>query len=317
MKKRKLGTSVIEIAPLAFGGNVFGWTADEPTSFQVLDAFVAAGFNFIDTADVYSKWAQGHQGGESESILGRWLKKSGKRHQVVVATKVGMEMGPDKKGLSKSYILRAVEDSLRRLQIDCIDLYQAHVDDPATPLEEPLDAFGHLIKQGKVRAIGASNYSGNRLTQALEISRMNGLPRYECLQPHYNLCERADYETKLEPVCLTHGLGVISYFSLAKGFLTGKYRNEADLTKSVRGQGVKAYLNERGFRILAALDQIAKDKGSTPARVALAWLIARPNITAPIASATSLGQLTDLIEATKLELDRPAIEALNQASARA
>jgi aryl-alcohol dehydrogenase-like predicted oxidoreductase len=315
MKTRKLGNSVLEVAPLAFGGNVFGWTADEPTSFRLLDAFVAAGANFIDTADVYSKWVPGHQGGESESILGRWLKKSGKRKQVIVATKVGMEMGPDKKGLSKAYILRAVEDSLRRLQIDCIDLYQAHVDDPATPLEETLEAFANLIKQGKVREIGASNYSAERLTQALEISRKCGLPRYECLQPHYNLCERADYETKLEPVCLTHGLGVISYFSLAKGFLTGKYRAEADLSKSVRGQGVKAYLNERGFRILSALDQVAQEFRSTPARVALAWLIARPSITAPIASATTLAQLTDLIEATKLELNQPAIERLNQASA--
>lgn len=315
MKTRKLGNTVLEIAPLTFGGNVFGWTADEPTSFRLLDAFVAAGANFIDTADVYSKWVPGHQGGESESILGRWLKTSGKRKQVIVATKVGMEMGPDKKGLSKAYILRAVEDSLRRLQIDCIDLYQAHVDDPATPLEETLEAFANLIKQGKVRAIGASNYSAERLTQALEISRKCGLPRYECLQPHYNLCERAEYETKLEPVCITHGLGVISYFSLAKGFLTGKYRAEADLSKSVRGQGVKAYLNERGFRILSALDQVAQEFRSTPARVALAWLIARPSITAPIASATTLAQLTDLIEATKLELNQPAIERLNQASA--
>lgn len=315
MIKRKLGNSGLAIAPLAFGGNVFGWTADEATSFQLLDAFVVAGFNFIDTADVYSRWAPGHRGGESESIIGRWLKKSGKRNQVIIATKVGMEMGPDKKGLSKAYILRAAEDSLRRLQIDCIDLYQAHIDDPATPLEETLDAFAGLIKQGKVRAIGASNYTAERLTEALEISRRLGLPRYECLQPHYNLCEHADYETKLEAVCLANGIGVISYFSLAKGFLTGKYRTEADLTKSVRGQGVKAYLNERGFRILAALDQIAKDKGTTPARVALAWLLARSSITAPIASATSLEQLTDLIEATKLELDRPTIEALNQASA--
>ena len=315
MKTRKLGKSVLEIAPLAFGGNVFGWTADEPTSFRLLDAFVAAGANFIDTADVYPKWVPGHQGGESESILGRWLKKSGKRNQVIVATKVGMEMGPDKKGLSKAYILRAVEDSLRRLQIDCIDLYQAHVDDPATPLEETLEAFANLIKQGKVRAIGASNYGAERLTQALEISRKCGLPRYECLQPHYNLCERADYETKLEPACLTHGLGVISCFSLAKGFLTGKYRAEADLSKSVRGQGVKAYLNERGFRILSALDQVAQEYRSTPARVALAWLIARPSITAPIASATTEAQLTDLIEAMKLELNRPTIERLNQVSA--
>lgn len=315
MIKRTLGNSGLAIAPLAFGGNVFGWTADEVTSFQLLDAFVAAGCNFIDTADLYSRWVSGHQGGESESIIGRWLKKNGNRNQVIIATKVGMEMGPHMKGLSSAYILRAVENSLRRLQIDCIDLYQAHIDDPATPLEETLDAFAGLIKQGKVRAIGASNYAADRLTQALEISGRLGLPRYECLQPHYNLCERADFETKLEPVCLAHGIGVIPYFSLAKGFLTGKYRSDADLTKSVRGQGVKAYLGERGFRILAALDQIAKDKRSTPARVALAWLIARPSITAPIASATNLGQLTDLFEATKLELDQSAIETLNQASA--
>jgi aryl-alcohol dehydrogenase-like predicted oxidoreductase len=314
MNKRKLGNSGLEIAPLAFGGNVFGWTADEQTSFQLLDAFVSAGFNFIDTADVYSKWAPGNQGGESEAILGRWLKKSGKRNQVIVATKVGMEMGPDKKGLAKSYILRAVEDSLQRLQIDCIDLYQAHVDDPATSLEETLETFAQLIKQGKVRAIGASNYGADRLTQALEISQKNGLPRYECLQPHYNLCERADYETKLEPICRAHGLGVISYFSLAKGFLTGKYRSEQDFVKSVRGQGVKAYLNDRGFRILKTLDEIAAGYHSTPARVALAWLIARPSITAPIASATSLEQLTDLIEAAKLELSPAAIQKLNQAS---
>ena len=315
MQKRELGRSGLAIAPLALGGNVFGWTADEPTSFRLLDAFVAAGFNFIDTADLYSKWAPGHQGGESEAIIGRWLKKSGKRDQVIIATKVGMEMGPDKKGLSKAYILRAIEDSLRRLQIDCIDLYQAHIDDPATPLEETLEAFAGLIKQGKVRAIGASNYSAARLAQALEISRRLGLPRYESLQPHYNLCERADYETTLEPVCLAHGIGVISYFSLAKGFLTGKYRTEADLTKSVRGQGVKAYLNERGLCILAALDHIATDRNSTAACVALAWLIARPSITAPIASATNLGQLDDLIEATKIELDRTAIEEIDQASA--
>ncbi len=314
LKMRKLGSSGLEVAPLAFGGNVFGWTADEATSFQLLDAFVAAGCNFVDTADVYSKWAPGNQGGESESILGRWLKKSGKRHQVVIATKVGMEMGPDRKGLAKSYILRAVEESLRRLQIDCIDLYQAHADDPATPLQETLDAFASLIKQGKVRAIGASNYSGERLAQALEISREYSLPRYECLQPHYNLCERADYETNLEPVCLAHGLGVISYFSLAKGFLTGKYRAEADLSKSARGQGVKAYLNERGYRILAALDRIAQEHHSAPARIALAWLIARPGITAPIASATNLAQLTDLIESTKLVLTPSEIERLNQAS---
>ncbi|HZZ80223.1 MAG TPA: aldo/keto reductase [Gemmataceae bacterium] len=315
MLKRKLGKSGLEVAPLCLGGNVFGWTIDERTSFAILDAFVAAGFDFIDTADVYSRWAPGNQGGESETILGRWFKQSGKRDQVVLATKVGMEMGPGKKGLAKAYILQAVEDSLRRLQTDRIDLYQAHVDDASTPLEETLDAFAQLIKQGKVRAIGASNYRGDRLGQAITISKDRGLPRYECLQPHYNLCERADYEANLEPVCLANGIGVISYFSLAKGFLTGKYRSEADLAKSVRGQGVKVYLNERGFRILAALDQIAKDARATPAQVALAWLIARPSVTAPIASATSMEQLNDLLAAARLKLDAGAIEKLNQASA--
>jgi len=315
MQKRKLGNSGLEVAPLCLGGNVFGWTADETMSFQVLDAFVAAELDFIDTADTYSRWAPGHQGGESETILGRWLKRSGKRDKVVIATKVGMEMGPNKKGLAKAYIFQAAEDSLKRLQIDCIDLYQAHVDDAAIPLEETLEAFSQLIQQGKVRALGASNYTGDRLAQALEVSRKMGLPRYECLQPHYNLYERADYEAKLEPVCLAHGIGVISYFSLAKGFLTGKYRSEQDLAKSVRGQGVKVYLNERGFRILDALDEVAKAFHSTPARVALAWLIARPSITAPIASATSLEQLNDLVESTRLILDRSSIERLTQASA--
>ncbi len=313
--KRKLGNSGLEIAPLAFGGNVFGWTADEPTSFALLNAFVDAGLNLIDTADVYSTWGPGNRGGESETIIGRWLKQHGKRNQVVIATKVGMEMAPEKKGLAKSYILRAVEDSLRRLQVDCIDLYQAHIDDATTPLEETLEAFAHLIRQGKVRAIGASNYSAERLTLALETSQRLGLPRFECLQPHYNLCERTDYETNLEPVCAAQGLGVISYFSLAKGFLTGKYRKETDLSKSVRGQKISAYLNERGFRILDALDDIAKRYATTSAAVALAWLIARPSISAPIVSATSLPQLQDLLAAIKLELDQVSLQQLNQASA--
>jgi aryl-alcohol dehydrogenase-like predicted oxidoreductase len=315
MNKRKLGNSGLDVSPLVFGGNIFGWTVDEPTSFSLLDAFVAAGFNFIDTADLYSRWAPGNQGGESETILGKWLKRSGKRDQVVLATKVGMEMGPDKKGLSKAYILRAVEDSLRRLQTDFIDLYQAHVDDPATPVEETLEAFAQLIKQGKVRAIGASNYSAERLAQAVQVSQQRGYPRYECLQPLYNLYERADYETKLEPLCVEKGLGVISYFSLASGFLTGKYRSEQDLSKSARGHGVKKYLNERGYRILKALDQVAQERQATPATIALAWLIARPSVTAPIASATSLKQLQALIEATRLNLDSSEIDWLNRASA--
>ena len=315
MKKRKLGNSGLEIFPLAFGGNVFGWTADEPRSFKLLDAFVASGFNFIDTADVYSKWAPGNKGGESETIMGKWLRRSGNRKKVIIATKVGSEMGPGKKGLSKSYILRAVEDSLRRLQTEYIDLYQSHIDDPDTPLEETLEAYAQLIRQGKIRAIGASNYSAERLSQALQASEQQGYPSYQSLQPLYNLYERADYETKLESVCREKGLGVITYFSLASGFLTGKYRSEKDLSQSARGERVKKYLNDRGVRILQALDQVAKQYNSTPATVSLAWLIARPTITAPIASATSLDQLNALIEAPKLDLDHSAIELLNQASA--
>jgi aryl-alcohol dehydrogenase-like predicted oxidoreductase len=315
MKKRKLGNSGLEVTPLAFGGNVFGWTVDESTSFKLLDAFVASGFNLIDTADVYSKWVPGNKGGESETIMGKWLKRSGNREKVIIATKVGMEMGANKKGLSKSYILRAVEDSLQRLQTAYIDLYQSHADDPHTPLEETLEAYAQLIKQGKVKAIGASNYSAERLSQALKVSEQHGYPSYQSLQPLYNLYDRSEYETKLESLCQERGLGVISYFSLASGFLTGKYRSENDLSKSARAQFVKKYLNDRGFRILKALDQVAKQHNSTPASVSLAWLIARPSITAPIASATSLEQLNELIEATKLELDHSQIELLNQASA--
>jgi aryl-alcohol dehydrogenase-like predicted oxidoreductase len=312
---RELGNSGLQVGPLAFGGNVCGWTADEPTSFRLLDGFVAAGFNLIDTADVYSRWAPGHQGGESETILGRWLKQSGKRGQVVIATKVGMEMGPGEKGLSRAYILRAAERSLQRLQTDCIDLYQAHIDDEATPLEETLGAFADLIRQGKVRAIGASNYSAARLAQALRVSKDNNLPRYECLQPLYNLYDRAPFEEALGPLCVKEGLGVITYFSLAAGFLTGKYRSEADLSKSPRGAKVKNYLNDRGQRILRALDEVAERYNATPAEVALAWLLARPAVTAPIASATSLEQLSDLLAATRLELAGDAVGQLDEASA--
>jgi aryl-alcohol dehydrogenase-like predicted oxidoreductase len=269
----------------------------------------------IDTADVYSKWAPGNRGGESETILGNWLKRTSNRANVLVATKVGMEMAPNKKGLSRAYIMSSVEDSLRRLQTDYIDLYQAHQDDPNTPLEETLDTFAQLIQQGKVKAIGASNYSAERLSQALDVSERHGYPRYESLQPRYNLYDRADYEAKIEPLCAKQELGMIGYSSLASGFLTGKYRSEKDLSKSPRGQGIKKYLNERGFRILQALDDVATKYNSTPGKVALAWLMARPSITAPIASATNLEQLNDLIEATKLELDRSSIEILNQASA--
>jgi aryl-alcohol dehydrogenase-like predicted oxidoreductase len=315
MNKRQLGKSGLEVSPLCFGGNVFGWTVDEQTSFKLLDAFISAGFDFIDTADVYSRWASGNKGGESEAIIGEWMKQRKNRDKIIVATKVGMEMGPDKKGLAKSYILRSVEDSLRRLQTDYIDLYQSHQDDSETPLEETLEAYAQLIEQGKVRAIGASNYSAERLAESLKVSEQNRFPRYESLQPLYNLYDRADYEKELEPICREKGLGVISYYSLASGFLTGKYRSEEDLSKSVRGKGVKKYLNERGFRILKALDEVASQHDSTPARIALAWLIARPGITAPIVSATSLEQLNDLVEATKLELDQSSIELLNQASA--
>jgi aryl-alcohol dehydrogenase-like predicted oxidoreductase len=314
MKKRMLGKSGIEVSPLCLGGNVFGWTLDPQRSFTILDGFLAAGFDFIDTADVYSKWIPGHKGGESEAILGRWLKERGNRKQVIVATKVGMEMGDGGKGLSKAYILREVEASLKRLQSDYIDLYQSHQDDPDTPLEETMEAYAQLVKQGKVRAIGASNYKAERLTLALRVSPQHGYPRYETLQPLYNLYDREEYETKLEPVCVQHGLGVIPYFSLASGFLTGKYRSEADLAKSQRGPGVKKYLNQRGFRILAALDQVGQKYHASPVRVALGWLVARPSITAAIASATNLDQLNDLAEGVKLELDQSSIAVLDEAS---
>ena len=315
MTRRKLGKSGLEVSPLAFGGNVLGWTVDEAMSFKLLDAFVAAGFNFIDTADVYSKWAPGNRGGESETIIGKWLKKSGNREKVIIATKVGHEMAPDRKGLSKANILRAAEDSLERLQTDHIDLYQSHSDDPEAPFEETLEAYAQLIKQGKVRAIGASNYSAERLSKILLACRQLGYPCYQSLQPLYNLYDRAEYETELEPVCREGGLGVITYFSLASGFLTGKYRSEKDLSKSARSQFVGKYLNDRGFRILEALDRVAEKLDSKPAIVALAWLMAQPTVTAPIASATSLEQLSDLFEATRLQLDTPSIEMLNRASA--
>jgi aryl-alcohol dehydrogenase-like predicted oxidoreductase len=315
MNARKLGNSGLEISPLIFGGNVFGWTVDEPTSFKLLDAFMAAGFNSIDTADAYSKWVPGHSGGESETILGKWIKRSGNREKVIIATKVGLELGPGRKGLSKSYIFRAAEDSLQRLQTDYIDLYQSHTDDAETPLEETLGAYAELIKQGKVRAIGASNYKADRLAAALEVSKKTGLPRYESLQPNYSLCERTDYEATLEPLCQREGLGVINYYPLASGFLSGKYRSEADVAKSARAQRVKKYLDERGFKILQALDQVAKKYNATPARVSLAWLLARPSITAPIVSATSLVQLNDLIASVELKLDRSSIELLDLASA--
>jgi aryl-alcohol dehydrogenase-like predicted oxidoreductase len=315
MEYRELGASGLKVSPLCLGANVFGWTADETTSFSILDAFADSGLNFLDTADVYSKWVPGNSGGESETIIGKWLKRSGKRAKIILATKVGMEMSPEKKGLSKSNIFSAVEDSLKRLQTDYIDLYQSHVDDAVTPLEDTLEAYGELIKQGKVRVIGASNYKANRLATALDTSFQMHYPRYECLQPLYNLYERGDYEYDLEPVCLSRKIGVIPYFSLASGFLTGKYRSEGDLAKSERGSRVQKYLNERGFKILGALDQVSAKLGSAPGKAALAWMMARPSITAPIASATSVEQLNDLVDATRLKLDDESITALNQASA--
>jgi aryl-alcohol dehydrogenase-like predicted oxidoreductase len=315
MTKRKLGNSGIEIRPLMLGGNVFGWTIDEAKSFQVLDAFAAAGFDFIDTADVYSKWVPGHAGGESENILGRWMKQRRNRARIILATKCGFEIAPGKKGLSRKHIVESTEDSMRRLQTDYIDLYQSHSEDLETPLEETMGAYADLIKQGKVRVIGASNYSAPRLEAAIEISAKLGVPRYESLQPQYNLYDRARYEEALEPLCIKHNLGVIPYYGLAAGFLTGKYRMEADKSKSPRGENiVKKYLNERGLRILKALDQVAADCNSKPASVALAWLMARPGITAPIASATNHNQLQDLFKAVDLNLDASAIETLNQAS---
>ena len=314
MKKRNLGRSGLEISPIALGGNVFGWTLDEAASFKVLDRFVDEGYNMIDTADMYSKWVPGNMGGESETIIGKWLKKSGKRDKVVIATKVGMEMAPDKKGLAPAYIQRSVEDSLKRLQTDRIDLYQSHQDDPSTPLADTLGAYDKLIKAGKVRAIGASNYSAERFQEALDVSKKNNLPRYESMQPNYNLIDRADFEQKMQAVCVDNNVGVISYFSLAAGFLTGKYRSEADLTKSARGGMVKKYLNDRGEKVLAALDNVAGATSSTPGRVALAWLLAQPGIAAPIASATTIEQLDDLFAATRLELDAGQLKKLDAAS---
>lgn len=314
MEKRELGKSGLFISPMVLGGNVFGWTIDEKTSFKVLDAYVDGGLECIDTADVYSAWAHNGTGGQSETIIGDWLKQSGKRDKVIIATKVGKPMGPDKKGLSKKYITQAVEDSLKRLKTDYIDLYQSHDDDKSTPLSETLETYTDLIKQGKIRAIGASNYTGDRLSQAIEISNTSKQAAYQTLQPEYNLYDREDFEKNLAEVCKTYELGVIPYYSLASGFLTGKYRSQDDLNKSARGQGVKKYLDKRGFEILKALDDVSATYKTSPASVALAWLIARPGITAPIASATSVEQLKSIIDATQLTFDKQTIDLLNKAS---
>lgn len=316
MHLKPLGGTGLSVAPLAFGGNVFGWTADEAASFALLDAFTDSGLNLIDTADVYSAWVPGNRGGESERIIGNWLKKSGKRDRVVLATKVGMEMGDGSKGLGREHIVKSVEDSLKRLQTDVIDLYMSHLDDAATPLEESLAAYDLLIGQGKVRAIGASNHGAARLKEALDTSRKMNLPSYSVLEPEYNIYDRPGFEDGLEAVALGEGLGVISYYSLASGFLTGKYRTREDLGKSVRGGMIgERYLNERGLRILAALDEVAAAHGTTPAVIALAWLMQRQAVTAAIASATSVPQLSELVKATMLVLGQEDVRRLDEASA--
>ena len=314
MGKRPLGRSGLDIAPLALGGNVFGWSADAATSFKVLDAFVDAGLNLIDTADVYPAWAPGNRGGESETIIGDWLAQGGRRDRVVIATKVG-KWAPHR-GLAPATIQAAAEESLRRLRVDTIDLYFAHEDDPSVPLADTLGAFARLIEQGKVRAIGASNYGAARLAEALAVSAEHGLPRYEVVQPEYHLLARKAYESELEPLVRREQLGVVSYYALASGFLTGKYRSEADLGKSTaRAAAVRKYLNGHGLRVLATLDDVAQRHAATPAQVALAWLIARPGLSAPIASATSVAQVEELAGATRLRLDAADIERLDAASA--
>ena len=315
MDKRKLGSTGFDVAPLAFGGNVFGWTVDEPTSFLLLDTFVDAGFNLIDTADSYSRWVPGHTGGESETIIGRWVALRGRHDDVVIATKIGSDMGLGHKCLRREYIMQGVEQSLKRLQVDAIDLYQSHWDDEATPLDETLEAYSRLLKQGKVKAIGASNLTAERLGQALAIGGKNATARYATLQPQYNLYDRASFEGPLQELCVREQLGVITYFSLAAGFLTGKYRTEKDFAKSQRGRGMQKYLNPRGLRILGGLDEVAQRYHVKPAHVALAWLIGRPGVTAPIASATSLAQLRELIAATRLALDADAVRLLDRVSA--
>ncbi|GAB3668644.1 aldo/keto reductase [Ramlibacter alkalitolerans] len=316
MDYRPLGRSELQVSPLCFGGNVFGWTADERTSFSLLDAWIDAGFNFVDTADVYSRWAPGHTGGESESVIGRWVRQGGRRSRLVIATKVGNDMGEGRIGLKPERIRAAVEESLRRLHVDCIDLYQAHRDDASTPLDATLEAFGQLVAQGKVRAIGASNYGAGRLQQALETSARLGLPRYESLQPLYNLYDRFEFEDDLQALCRREHVGVINYYALAAGFLSGKYRAPEDAARSARGPTVvQKYLNARGQRIVKALDEAAERSNATPAQVAIAWVMAQPAITSPIASATSVAQLQELSKAAELKLDAATMALLDEASA--
>lgn len=315
MENRMLAPG-IPVAPLAFGGNVFGWTVDEKTSFQLLDAFVANGFNLIDTADVYYRWKPGNAGGESETIIGKWMKQRNNRSSVVIVSKVGGDMGQGKRCLGKSYILQAAAASLQRLQTDYIDVYLSHWDDLNTPVSETMEAYAQLVQEGKVRSIGASNISAERLQQSIDFSLQNGLPSYQVLQPEYNLYNRKAFEQQYAAICQQHRLGVMNYYALASGFLTGKYRTAADAHKSVRGQGIiNKYFNERGLRIVNALTQVAQQYNATPATIALAWLINNPLITAPIASATHLQQLQQLVAATRVSLSHAALQQLNDASA--
>lgn len=315
MEMRRLGRTGLSIAPLVFGGNVFGWTADEKTSFSLLDAFFDAGFNAVDTADVYSSWAPGNRGGESEAIIGKWLKQPGRsRDSAVIVTKVGSELGPDRKGLSRRWIMQAVEDSLRRLQTDYIDLYLSHWPDPDIPYDETLAAYDTLLSQGKLRAIGASNLDAQQMRDALDVAAAKDLPRYDVLQPEYNLYDRASYDGPLRNLCIVEEIGVITYFSLARGFLSGKYRSHKDLEGSARGGGVEKYLDGRGMRILGVLDEIAEETGAKQAEIALAWIIAREGVTAPIASATNADQLASLVRSAELDLPEEAIRRLNEVS---
>ncbi len=315
MEQRSLGAPGLSVAPLALGGNVFGWTADETTSLSLIDAFVDHGFSLIDTADVYSTWVEGHEGGESETIIGRWLKRGGARDKIVIATKVGMDMRKGGKGLSRTHIIQSAENSLRRLGTDHIDLYQAHIDDIKVPLEETLEAFADLVKAGKVRMIGASNYVAPRLAEALAASAKMGAPRFACLQPHYNLVNRSLFEGDLQKLCLAESLGVIPYYALAAGFLTGKYRSVADLPGSARAGTVAHYLDPRGLDIVDEITKIAARFEATPAQIAIAWVMAQPGITAPIVSATSLTQLEDIMKAAMITLDKQALSRLDRVSA--
>lgn len=312
MEKRKIGKSELEVYPFSLGGNAFGWTADEATSFEILDAYTDAGFNFIDTANVYSAWAPGNKGGESETIIGNWLKKSGKRDKLIISTKVGASFSPDNKGLKKEYILRQAEDSLRRLQTDYIDLYFTHYDDETLPVEEPLEAYAQLVKEGKIRYIGASNMGVFRIEEAIDKSRQNGYPEYVCIQPEYNLYDRMKYEVEYEPMVEEYGVGVMTYYSLASGFLTGKYRMSEDV-KGKRSENIKNYMNDKGKLIIEEVTRIAEEVNATPAQVSLAWLIARSSVTAPIASVSKASQL-DILKAVDVKLSREMIDRLNEVS---